>query len=332
MTGTHTGTRLIIGVDGGGTKTDALLASIDGDGAVTILGRGRGGPSNMRLCGKEETLASLDTAVRAATEGHLAPGNPADIAVLGLAGSEFSDVQEEIHRWIDACGICRQVKIVNDADPVLAAGTPDRWGVALVVGTGSIAIGVDQSGRRLARGGWGHWYGDRGSGYDLGCRALGAVSEAEDGMGPETELTARMLDHFGLENPRLIIQKLYAAGNVRARIAATAPVVLATADAGDIVAWRIVKDCAAELVRLVSAVTCDLGFENDYPLALAGGVICRHEGYRSRLEAGLRAIEPRPNPVTPVPEPVLGCIRIGRDCLQEQYEGAATQAPQGAKT
>jgi len=68
-------------------------------------------------------------------------------------------------------------------------------------------------------------------------------------------------------------------------------------------------------VRLVSAVTCDLGFESDYPLALAGGVICRHEGYRSRLEAGLRAIDPRPSPVTPVPEPVLGCIRIGRDCL-----------------
>ena len=169
----------------------------------------------MRLCGKEETLASLDAAVRAATAGHLDPEHPADIAVLGLAGSEFSDVQAEIHRWVDDCGLCRQVRIVNDADPVLAAGTPERWGVALVVGTGSIAIGVDQSGRRLARGGWGHWYGDRGSGYDLGCRALGAVSEAEDGMGPETELTARMLEHFGLENPRLIIQKLYAAAKNR---------------------------------------------------------------------------------------------------------------------
>ena len=105
--------------------------------------------------------------------------------------------------------------------------------------------------------------------------------------------------------------------------------VLEAADAGDIVAWRIVKDCAGELVRLVSAVTCDLGFEKDYPLALAGGVICRHEGYRARLEAGLGAIEPRPKPVTPVPEPVLGCIRIGRDYLEQFDGGADPQAPQG---
>ena len=96
MTESGSRNRLIIGVDGGGTKTDALLASIDGDGAVTILGRGRGGPSNMRLCGKEETLASLDAAVRAATAGHLDPEHPADIAVLGLAGSEFSDVQADL--------------------------------------------------------------------------------------------------------------------------------------------------------------------------------------------------------------------------------------------
>ena len=64
-------------------------------------------------------------------------------------------------------------------------------------------------------------------------------------------------------------------------------------------------------------------------LALAGGVICRHEGYRARLEAGLGAIEPRPNPFTPVPEPVLGCIRIGRDYLEQSDSGANPKAPEG---
>lgn len=310
--------RLIIGVDGGGTKTEAVLASVAPDGSAMILGKGRGGPSNMRLAGKRQALESLDTAVRSATADVLHNGIQADIAVLALAGSDFSDVQAEIRHWARDCGLCKRVEIISDADPVMAAGTPDRWGVALVVGTGSIAIGVDRKGRSITRGGWGHWYGDRGSGYDLGCRALGAVSKAEDGMGPETTLTGMMLEHFKLENPRLIIQELYAGGNVRSQIAAAAPVVMEAAAAGDVVAVEIVEKCAAHLVRLVTAVTCDLEFDRPYPLALAGGVICRHPEYEARLEAGLRALDPPPGPVNLVPEPVLGCFRIGRELLDKK--------------
>ena len=306
----------IIGVDGGGTKTEALLATIGADGETSILGRGLSGPSNMRLAGREQALASLDQAIGSAIEGNLPPGRKVDIAVLALAGSDFSDVRHEIHQWVAQHNLIDRVEIINDADPVMAAGTPDRWGVALVVGTGSIAIGVDEQGQSITRGGWGHWYGDKGSGYDLGCRALAAVSEAQDGMGPETSLTDRMLEYFSLENPRLIIQKLYFGGNVRSHIAAAAPVVLAAAEDGDIVAMRIVDKCIGELVRLVTAVTCDLEFSNAYPLALAGGVVCKHAGYRAGLEASLGTINPAPGIVTPVPQPVLGAIRIGRDYLE----------------
>jgi len=309
--------RLVIGVDGGGTKTSAVLAELDAAGEPVILARGESGPSNMRLAGRRQALASLDEATapaRAVLESREAA---ADIAVLALAGSGYDDVQAAIRDWAGRACLCRRLEIVSDAAPVLAAGTPERWGVALVVGTGSVAIGIGRDGRMITRGGWGHWYGDKGSGYDLGCRALAAVSEAEDGMGPETALRERLLTHFGLEEPRLIIQKLYAGGNVRARIASAAPVVLDAADAGDIVAARIVHACVGELLRLVTAVTCDLEFEDAYPLALAGGVICGNGGYRARLEKGLQAINPAPGRVRPVPEPVLGCLRIGRSLLEQ---------------
>ncbi len=70
------------------------------------------------------------------------------------------------------------------------------------------------------------------------------------------------------------------------------------------------------MVRLVTAVTCDLEFSDAYPLALAGGVICGHAHYRGKLEAGLRAINPAPGSVTLVPHPVRGCIRIGLALLE----------------
>ena len=306
---------LIVGVDGGGTKTDVMLATIDDCGEIVVLGEGQSGPSNMRLAGRKQTLKSLEEAVGQAAAPLVKHAKKADIAVLALAGSDFSDVQHELKQWANENGLFKRIEIVNDADAVLAAGSDRRWGVALVVGTGSIAIGVDRKGRFITRGGWGHWYGDKGSGYDLAARALAAVSEAEDGMGPETTLTVRMLEHFQLENPRLIIQKLYATGNVRAHIAKAAPVVLEAAAGGDIVAVRIVEACAGELCRLVTAVTCDLEFSDAYPLALSGGVICNSESYRARLEAGLRSINPAPGLIRAVPKPVMGAIRIGQKIL-----------------
>lgn len=306
-----TGSRLILGVDGGGTKTEAMLAELDRDGRTTIIGQGVSGASNMRLAGRRQALASLDEAVSSALGGRVA-----DVAVLALAGSTFADVQETIRDWVQETAVCRQLEITSDVAPVLTAGTPDGWGVALVVGTGSVAIGVGPDGNWITKGGWGHWYGDKGSGYDLGRQALAAISEAEDGMGPETTLSEAMREYFGLENPRLIIQELYRRGNVRAQVAAAAPVVLKAAGEGDIVAIRIVEAAVGELVRLVTAVTCDLELDRPYPLALAGGVVCRHTGYRERLVTGLKAINPPPGPVAPVPQPVTGCIRIGQALLE----------------
>jgi N-acetylglucosamine kinase-like BadF-type ATPase len=303
--------RLILGVDGGGTKTEAMLAELGPDGQPHIIGHGESGASNMRLAGRRQALASLDEAVAAALGGHVA-----DVAVMAMAGSTFADVQEAIRDWVEETAICKQLEITSDAAPVLAAGTPEGWGVALVVGTGSVTIGVGPDGRWITKGGWGHWYGDKGSGYDLGRQALAAISEAEDGMGPETVLSVALRDYFSLENPRLIIQELYRRGNVRAQVAAAAPIVLKAAGEGDIVAIRIVEAAIGELMRLVTAVTCDLELDEPYPLALAGGVVCHHAGYRERLVTGLKAINPPPGPVTPVPQPVTGCIRIGQALLE----------------
>ena len=80
-------TRIILGVDGGGSKTSALVAAVDDDGQMTILGHGHGGPSNLRLSGKEQSLNSLDNAVDEALAAAGMPGRRFDCAVLALAGS-----------------------------------------------------------------------------------------------------------------------------------------------------------------------------------------------------------------------------------------------------
>ncbi len=315
--------QLILGVDGGGTKTTALVAGLDGSGRMTILGSGRGGPSNLRLSGKEQSLHSLDNAIDAALLEAGMPGRRLDYAVLALAGSTSPDVQSDVSNWAENRQLAARLEVVHDALPVLAHGTDDGWGIALIVGTGSVAVGVDRHGRAVTKGGWGHWFGDKGSGFYLGYRALSAVAEASDQIGPATLLSEMVMAQLGTQDPRSILMQVSSGGDTRRAVAALAPIVMQAAALKDKVARRIVRGAVKEAVKLVAAVARELAFERPYPLALAGGVVCSSQIFRDELLARLNVIKAPPAGVTLVDEPVLGCLEIARAKLS----GAASGPP-----
>jgi N-acetylglucosamine kinase-like BadF-type ATPase len=236
-------------------------------------------------------------------------------AVLGLAGSSSADVRAFIESWAGRRELASKVDIVHDADPVLAVGAPDGNGIALIVGTGSAAIGCTSDGRRLVTGGWGHWFGDTGSGYDLGRRALAAVADAADGIGPETILVERILQRMHTDNPREILKQLARNADVSREIASVAPILLGAAEDGDAVANAIVAAAAAGTAELVRATIDKLGLERDAPLAIAGGVVCSSTLYREALLEKLRAQGIEPSAVAVVREPVEGCLLMARDRL-----------------
>ena len=309
------GARFILGVDGGGSKTAALVAVLEESGQLSILGRGKGGPSNLRLAGKTLSLASLDQAVDEALADANVPGRKLDYAVLALAGSGSPDVQRDISNWAEQRKLCPRVEIIPDVEPVLAEGTDNGRGVALIVGTGSVAIGINHDGNSVTKGGWGHWFGDKGSGYYLGYKALAAVAEASDEIGPETVLSDRVLEALGATDPRDILQEVSASGDTRREVAALAPIVLHAAADGDKVAQRITNEAIGEAVKLVGAVTKALAFDTPFPLALAGGVTCRNQYFRDALLLELNKLRPPPGVITVVDEPVLGSLTIARNKL-----------------
>jgi len=304
--------RILLGVDGGGSKTLALVASLDESDGMTLIGRGHGGPSNLRLSGKERSLNSLDRAVDEALEEAGIAGRYVDYAVLALAGSTSPDVQRDVNYWAASRKLSSHLEIVHDALPVLAKGTPGNWGIALIVGTGSVAVGIDSDGRSVAKGGWGHWFGDKGSGFYLGDLALAAVAEASDEMGPETILSSLILNKLETDNPRAILKEVSAGDDTRRAVASLAPIVLDAAAQNDKVAIRIVNAAVTEVVKLVAAVAKALEFKEPYPLALAGGVVCSSQIFRDGLLSRLTAFKVSPSEVTLVDEPILGCLEIAR--------------------
>jgi len=315
--------RLILGVDGGGSKTAARIATVGAvpapqghvDRDITTIGEGFGGPSNVRAVGEAHAQINLDVAIDAAHRDAGTTGATIDYAVLGLAGSSLPDVHSFIMHWAAQRGLAKHVDVVHDADPVLAVAAPDGRGIALIVGTGSVAIGADGAGERSITGGWGHWFGDTGSGFDLGRRALAAVADAVDGVGPETQLVSEILRRLRTENPREILQKLGMAADVRREIASLAPTLLQVASSGDAVALAIVQEAADATARLVHATAEKLGLDPDTPLAVAGGIVCSNALYREALLESIRKLGETPTSIVIVDQPVEGCLLMARDRL-----------------
>lgn len=299
---------LVLGIDGGGTKTIALLAAISENGKPEILGRCTAGSSNVNAVGWEPALANLQAAILGAWNAAKREVAPAEIAVLALSGAGRKLVQSTIASWVADEGIAHRAEVIHDAEAVLLAGTPDGCGVALISGTGAVAMAVDAGKQSNISGGWGYWFGDEGSAYWLGQSALRAVSLASDGRGPETSLTSVILKHLQLDNPREILSALSVNADVRHAIASLASLVIDTAKEGDSVAQAIADEGASHLAKLVISASQAVSLGQEFPLAMAGGVLCGTDYVRDAVGRILRESGLTPSAIETVPEPVLGTL------------------------
>jgi N-acetylglucosamine kinase-like BadF-type ATPase len=309
---------MLLGVDGGGTATEAWLA---GPG-LRILGRGTSGPSNAKAVGLEAARRALDAAIGAAFEdAGLAPA-PVEVACLGLAGFDRPDDRKVLTGWADESRLARRLVLVNDGDLVVAAGTPEGWGIGVIAGTGSIAVGRAPDGRTARAGGWGHLIGDEGSGYVLVLDALRLVARRDDGresrpalQGGVDPLTARLCKALGVARASQIVTAIYAPESTRARIAAMAPEVLAACDESPEDAARLLRPAGAALAEIIAAAARSLGWPSGpLPLAAAGSFLLSAAAVRQAMLDDLigRGYQPA---LTAVPEPARGAVILAGRAL-----------------
>jgi N-acetylglucosamine kinase-like BadF-type ATPase len=299
-----------MGIDGGGSKTVAWLAACTA-GEPVVVGRATAGPSNPQTVGFSAARASLRQAIAAAFADAKLKRRRVAAAVLALAGSDRDENREAIRAWAVRDRWARRLRIVHDAVPLLAAGTPEGWGIALVSGTGSFAFGENCRGESARAGGWGFRFGDEGSGYALGIACLRAAAQAADGRGPATALLPALLKRLRLKRAEELVSATYRAEFAAGEVASLAAVVFDAARSGDPLAQDVLKQAGADLAAMVAAVARRLGLDQEaFPLALGGSILTANDAVERQLLAQLDALGLRPNPVTPVPEPVAGAIRL----------------------
>ncbi|MBM3953282.1 MAG: N-acetylmuramic acid 6-phosphate etherase [Planctomycetes bacterium] len=309
---------LVIGVDGGGSGCRAVVGRVAA-GELTVLGRGSGGPANPRAIGGPAAAANIRAAVVQAFAAAGVPAAPAARACLGLAGAGRTDDAAAVAAAL--ADVATVVTVVTDADLLLGDAAPGAV-VALIAGTGSIAVARAADGTLDRAGGWGAVFGDEGSGWWVGREALAAVTAAADGRGRNTALTARLLSRYGVDRPGLLAAALSGPALPRDRVAAAAIDVVAAAAAGDGVAVRILEAAATELAALVLAV------ERRRPVAaapwclrLAGGLLVHAPSLADAVTARLRQEGRPPARVEVVADAALEAARMARRAMAPRRDG-----------
>ncbi len=297
---------LVLGIDGGGTGTRTLLAVAS---TGEIIGRAESGPSNIQSVGVETALKALNTSIEQAFRSANLPQATVQAIGLGLAGVDRQEGLDIIHAWASRMAVAKQVRVANDATLLIAAGTPEGWGLAVIAGTGSIAFAQAPDGAVGRCGGWGYTLGDEGSAYVIAHRALRAACRSYDRVAPPTVLVDRFVKRMNVSSAPELIPAVYRGPWDRAAIAGLAPMVLDAAAEGDEVASEIVKDEVTEFARTAVGAVVNNGLpKQGLPIALAGGLLLNSELYREWFLQAVLELGVTPGIVTPVQEPARGAV------------------------
>jgi len=275
----------ILGIDGGGTHTRALIANAEG----TVLGVGKAGSSNYHTVGITQAVRAVADAIDAARTAGRVNGQ-ASGAFLGLAGVKSAADHLAFREPLAALGLVKsseRLGLDHDLRIALAGGCGDRPGIVVIAGTGSAAYGRDRNGVTAQSGGWGWLIDDQGGGSWFALKGLRAVMEAADGRGPRTRLEPALFAELGVTTAREAMQWTMRPDTARSQLAALAPVVLAAAEDGDKVATALMVEGARQLARMAAALVEPLDFGGDPISVVPAGGLLGHAAYLAEFRSAL---------------------------------------------
>jgi N-acetylglucosamine kinase-like BadF-type ATPase len=307
---------LVVGMDGGGTKTRALVADDRGETIAEVVGAA----SAVRPQEIERSAGVIAGVVRDAMEAADKSDVRPRVVCVGVAGVGREPERQALLDMLIAHEVAEDVVVMTDLEIALEDAFGDGPGVLLIAGTGSSAVARGPTGATARCGGWGPVIGDEGGGAWIGRRALSVVSAATDGREPETALTGAILTATEVQETSGLIR--WAAAATPATFATLAPVVLQVADSGDLRANSIVSMAVEELALHVRALARQLFTDEraSVPVSFTGGLLSKGTSFRKRLEHRLKTAVPGAQIRTEPIDAARGAVRAAL----RQLAGLAT--------
>src|SRR5215211_1867426 len=303
-------TFIVIGIDGGGSKTHAIVADEMGRTITEAVGPG----SAVRPGKAEDSANVISDVVRDALAScemtHVTPR----VLCVGVAGVGRETERNDLWQALVSRDLASEFVIHSDFSIALDDAFGDGPGVLLISGTGSVAFGRSPTGATARCGGWGPVCGDEGGGAWIGRRALSVVTAAADGREPETALTGAILTAAEVNEVSELVA--WAAAASPSMLGTLAPVVMSVAESGDLRANALLTLSVEELMLHLRTLARQLFVDEraSVPVALAGGLMARGSSLRKRLEHRLKSAVPgaqvRAEEVVPVRGAVRGALRF----------------------
>lgn len=306
--------RAVVGVDGGGTKTQAVVLDAD----FRILGEGLAGPSNPLRVGIANAAAAIREAIDQACEVAQLRRTDLIAAEVGLAGARRQELNARMREALLGLGIGKIV-VVGDADIALYGATEGEPGLIVIAGTGSICCGINARGKTICAGGWGPIAGDEGGGAWIARRALRAIAHAVDGRDPATSLTGAACTYFHVSDPNDLSTAIYAPTITNERLAGFGKYVIDAAKAKDRIAREILAEGGRELGSAAAAVIRNLKLEREtFPVAYVGGVFkAAGELILASMREEISCVAPKAYLAPPRFSPAVAAARMAWEHLND---------------
>lgn len=276
---------IVLGIDGGGTRTRATILS-----GEQVLAHGEDGSIKRLRVGAEVAEANLRSLLKNVYAKAGITG--ARAATIGVASASMPDTPEWITAVLKEFG-AERCEVVGDEVIALDAAFRGGPGILQIAGTGSNTIGRAPDGSRESAGGWSSHLGDEGSGYWIGLHSVRRALKAYDREEP-TEILRRVGEIWGTPSLNDLVN--LGDSTPGPDFAALAPAMNELAEAGDAVALGVLRQAAADLVEFVLLVRAKLrskhGIAGEIPVAWTGGVVEKMRLVREAFFAGLHAAAP----------------------------------------
>lgn len=307
-------TRIVVGVDGGGSRTRVIVADEHG----TELARADGDPSALRPGDAMQSAAVIAAAVAEGLQVAGITDSRPSVVCVGVAGAGREPERQALLQALVSLRVGDDVVVHADATIALDDAFGDGPGIVLIAGTGSVAFGRGPTGTFGRCGGWGPVCGDEGGGAWIGRRALSVVTASADGREPETALVGAVLTAAQVTTVHDLIPWAAAVGP--AGLAGLVPAVLHSAEAGDLRANAVVSFAAEELVLHVRTLARRLFTDEraTAPVAFAGGLLDRRSLLRARVEHRLKSAVPGGVLDARIVVPARGAVRHALRVLAAQ--------------
>lgn len=306
----------VIGVDGGGTKTVAALADLDGK----ILKLGRTGPSSPRNVGIKRAAQNIAQAIKKVFKKGKSGRILSTFVGLPAVEEEYRNKKGEIKKALlkqkKISAILRgRVTIGSDQIVAFRSGTDERDGVLLIASTGCAAHGWKGE-KEVKCTGWG-WLADEGAAFWVGQKAFQAILKELDGRGPRTLLTKIVSQKLKVKTKEGLSAKIYSKNPTE-----ILPLLSAFADnaarKGDKVSRGILTEAAKELALSTKTVMKKLKFKNQkFPIVLVGGMF-KSNIILDTVRKEVKKIAPRAEFIRPKKEPARGAIKLAIERLNNE--------------